>query len=266
MAAKAQHYSIVVVDIERFGGRTDPVQAYLREQMYEVGHAALAVLGVDPAALATPADRGDGFFWLLPGDVDKVELTGTFIDTLHAGLRAHAAVAGPDGALRLRVALHYGQVAWDGRGWIGTELNSACRLVDIQPLRAALAAADRATLALAVSDRWYEAVVRHDHPGIDRATFRRVAFDAKEVRDRHAWISVPGYSAPPGIAEFVALGSSASQDASTASAGASGRPGSPRDTGRAAPAEKHIARVGVLVEGDQINHGPLTINLGDGVD
>ncbi|MFD3308182.1 hypothetical protein [Streptomyces sp. NPDC058694] len=198
MRAKAQHYSIVVVDIEKFGSRSNPVQLWLRERLYELVEEALDVTGVDRHAAPAPSDRGDGFFWLLPGSVDKVDLTGRFVDLMHDGLRAHARTASAEGAMRLRVALHSGDVARDVRGWQGEELNSACRLVDIAPLRTALAEATRSGLALAVSDDWYRRVVRQDHPGVERAAFRRVPFDAKEIQGEFAWIRVPGYEVPPG--------------------------------------------------------------------
>jgi hypothetical protein len=134
----------------------------------------------------------------LPTSVSKVDLTGRFIIALHAGLAAHARVSSEQAALRLRVALHAGEVGSDEHGWLGEDLNTACRLVDLDALRGTLAAATRSCLVLAVSDSWYSAVVRHDYPGIDRAAFRPVPFQAKEVRQT-AWISVPGYQEPPGI-------------------------------------------------------------------
>ncbi|MFJ3303713.1 hypothetical protein ACIPSA_11395 [Streptomyces sp. NPDC086549] len=198
MRAKARHYSIVVVDIERFGSRTNPVQQWLRDRLYELVDEALDETGVDRAAAPPPSDRGDGFFWLLPGDVDKVDLTGRFVGLLHDKLRAHSMTSNAEGAMRLRVALHSGDVAWDGRGWQGEELNTACRLVDLPALRAVLTEAVRAQVALAVTGDWYRRVIQQDYPEVERAAFRRVPFDAKEIRGESAWIRVPGYDTPPG--------------------------------------------------------------------
>lgn len=199
MRARAQHYAILVVDIESFGSRPDPVQEWLRGRLYEVLEEALDDTGIDHRAEPRPTDRGDGAFWLLPGSVSKVDLSGRFVDLLQAGLRAHARTSNTEGAMRLRVALHFGEVAWDGRGWVGADLNTACRIVDLDVLRATLKAAPRSGLALAASDAWYQAVLRHDHPQAESAPYRAVPFDAKEVHGATVWVRVPGYDRPPGL-------------------------------------------------------------------
>ncbi|MFF3502349.1 hypothetical protein [Streptomyces sp. NPDC003247] len=198
MKPKAQVYSIVVVDIEKFGRRANPVQLWLRERLYDIVRKAFSESGIDAENGPEPSDRGDGFFWLLSG-VDRTQLTGRFVDVLDQKLRAHARTSNEQGALRLRVALHQGDVTDDGPGWVGEELNTACRLVDIDPLRTALESGPRAGLALAVSGEWHRQVVRHDDASVAGDTFRCVPFDAKEIRGAHAWIRVPGYDAPPGI-------------------------------------------------------------------
>jgi hypothetical protein len=196
MPLKARYRQILVVDAERFGSRPDPTQIWLRRRVYEIVRTAAEEAGIE---LGTDSqDRGDGAFWLLSGDVSKVDLSGRFIAHLHAGLLAYARLSNTESALRLRVALHAGDVTGDADGWVGTELNRACRLVDLPELRAALSAAPRAGLVLGVTDDWYRAVVRHGYPEVEPSAFGRVAFRAKEV-DEQAWIRVPGYDRPPGI-------------------------------------------------------------------
>jgi hypothetical protein len=186
------YYTILVVDIEEFGGRRNPVQKLLRERLYRILGAAMEAAGIDTTQALKPADRGDGVFWLLPTVISKVILTGPFIGALGAELRAHQRVAAPEAHMRLRVALHAGEVTQDEHGWVGEDLNTACRLVDLQSLRDALASATDPLLALAVSDTWYHSTIRHGYPGIEDASFRPVPFRAKEV-DQTAWITVPGY-------------------------------------------------------------------------
>ncbi|MDT3398120.1 hypothetical protein RKE29_15970 [Streptomyces sp. B1866] len=202
MKSKRHHYSILVIDIEKFGRRSDPVQQWLRERLYELTEQSLEEIGVDPAADPLPQDRGDGFFWLFPGTVPKTDLAGHFVATLWRKLLGYARTSSDEAVLRLRVALHAGEVAWDGKGWVGTDLNVACRLVDLAPLRAALAAGRRSGLALSVSDQWYRSVIRHGYPEVDRPSFRPVRFDAKEIVNETAWVRVPGYHAPPGIGDW----------------------------------------------------------------
>jgi hypothetical protein len=197
MGSTPLYFQILVVDMERFGTRSNPVQQHLRTQLYRIVREAMADSAIATEELQV-SDRGDGAFWLLPTSVSKVDLTGPFIAALQVGLEAYARVSSQQAALRLRVALHAGEVGSDEHGWLGEDLNTACRLVDLDALRETLAAATRSRLVLGVSDSWYSAVVRHDYPGIDRTAFWPIPFHAKEVRQT-AWVSVPGYQGPPGI-------------------------------------------------------------------
>ncbi|WP_053923094.1 hypothetical protein [Streptomyces chattanoogensis] len=257
MRVKAQHYAILVVDAEKFGSRPNPVQAWLRERLYELLEEALDEAGIDHRAEPRPSDRGDGVFWLLPGSVPKIDLTGRFVELLQTGLRAHARTSNADGALRLRVALHFGEVAWDGRGWVGEDLNTACRMVDLRPLRDALSAGQRSGLALAVSDEWYRGVVRHGYPEADSGAYRAVRFDAKEIRGARAWIRVPGYDTPPGIEGWRADESASAAESADGPAGAPGAgPVSDRPGNSGAFAGADIDAQQVFGR-DQIVHGSL---------
>lgn len=259
MRAKAQHYSILVVDIEKFGRRANPVQLWLRERLYALVETAFEEAGIDHRTGPRPTDRGDGFFWLLPGSVDKVDLTGRFVALLHDRLREHARTSSEEAAMRLRVALHDGDVARDGRGWAGEELNSACRLADIQPLRDALGEARRSCLALAVSADWYRRVVRHDYPEVERQSFRRVPFDAKEIQGESAWVRVPGYDFPPGLTRYPDASDPGARPRPPAAA-----PGAADPAPRSPFAGAHFGDVGQVNAGDQVLYGPQTFHLGGG--
>ncbi|MFF2778512.1 hypothetical protein ACFVU3_26780 [Streptomyces sp. NPDC058052] len=225
MGIKPRYYLIVVLDIEQFGRRTDPLQQWLRERLHAITDEALREAGIGPADMEAVSDRGDGSFLLIRPTVSKLDLTTRFVDALQAGLRGHAQRSNEDSALRVRVALHAGDVARDDRGWVGEALNTACRLVDLDALRAALGAADRSGLALAVSADWHTAVVRHDFPELPAAGFREVPFEAKEIHS-HAWLHVPGYDEPPGVGSSPAPGKPAeSARAATGQGPASGNHG-----------------------------------------
>jgi hypothetical protein len=97
--------------------------------------------------------------------------------------------------MRMRISLHAGEVSYDGRNWVGTELNTACRLVDVPELRANLLASPHAQLAICVSDLWFRAVVRHDPGLIDHRTYTPITVVAKELSDT-AWLHVPDLAVP----------------------------------------------------------------------
>jgi len=195
MGAPTSHF-VVVVDIESFSGRSDPVQQSLRRAMYEVLKTA-----VDDAHLAWadfhPQDRGDGVIMLVGGHVSPVSLAGELVRALESGLAEKATVYNADHQMRFRVALHQGLASPDDEGWSGDAVNTACRLVDAQPLRDTLAEARRAHVALIVSDSFFQSVIRPGHRSIDPSTFVPVTLTIKNLVDFKAWIRVPGYAAPP---------------------------------------------------------------------
>jgi hypothetical protein len=230
VAVTPQYFVILVVDIEKFGTRPNPVQTFLRGSLYALMERALDEAGIDHRGGARPVDRGDGLFLLLPGSVPKTDLVGPFIARLRTGLRAHAQTSSDAAALRLRVVLHSGEVAWDGRGWVGEDLNTACRMVDHQPLRDALAAAGDAQLVLGISDGWHRGVLRHDYPQLDAAAFRPVRFDAKEIHDETVWVLVPGYAAPPGLEHAAPAGLDDAGPVQPAAAGRTARHTTARHT------------------------------------
>ncbi|MGH4011833.1 MAG: hypothetical protein ACRDTH_27335, partial [Pseudonocardiaceae bacterium] len=92
-----------------------------------------------------------------------------------------------------------GLVSPDDEGWSGDAINTACRLVDAQPLRDTLAEARRAHVALIVSDSFFQSVIRPGHRSIDPSTFTPVTLTAKNLVDFTAWIQVPGYPTPPAL-------------------------------------------------------------------
>jgi class 3 adenylate cyclase len=206
------HYFILVLDIEGFSIRTDPVQRTLRRAMYEVARAAVTDAYLSWEGFLRQ-DRGDGIIMLFPSGVSPVTLAGDLIRTLNARLAEMATVPDAQHRMRFRVALHHGLANKDAEGWSGNAVNTACRLVDAQPLRDALKAAPDAHLALIVSDVFHQAVIRPGHRSTDGATFAPVRVDVKELIAYRSWIRVPGYPAPPRLSggEFTLAGALGAQ-------------------------------------------------------
>ncbi|MGW0706662.1 hypothetical protein ACWD4G_11995 [Streptomyces sp. NPDC002643] len=240
----AQYSLIAILDIEGFGRRTDPGQAWLRDRLSTVVTRALHAAGI-----AEPVweDRGDAVVLLLAGTVPKTDLLGGFVRALVRELRDHARDHSGDAEreMRLRVAVHAGEVARHGTGWVGADLNTAFRMADMGALRRALAEAPGAVLALVVSDVLHRGVVRHRHPGLEAAEFAPAVLSAKEVRDETVWIRVPGRPAPP-----LPPGQTASGP----------RPGTPprQPSAPEAGANYGISATHVTVTGVGVNHGTVS--------
>ncbi|MDF9814788.1 hypothetical protein [Streptomyces sp. SPB162] len=198
MTSEALHYWILVLDLESFSTRSDPIQRSMRDAMYKVVESAFAQAGIDRAVVVAE-DRGDGILMLVPPTISPVRLAGPLVRALDDGLREMAQVFSSAHSLRMRLALHQGLAAKDRHGWSGDAVNMACRLVDAQPLRDVLDAAESAHLAFIVSGQVYDGVVRHAHRGIDPAAYLPLQFTTKHGEVVEGWITVPGFSAPPGL-------------------------------------------------------------------
>ncbi len=217
MTTSPLYTALAVADIESFGRRTDTAQRGLRADLHAALAAALSAEGIDWSGLESK-ETGDGVILRIPPVIPKTAITRALTWHLHATLARRALADPPAEEMRLRLCLHGGEVSDDDFGVYGTDLNTACRLVDAQVLRDVLKAAARSHLAVIVSDAWYRAVVRHDHERIDRTAYAPAALAVKELRET-AWIHVPGLPTPPGLPP---LDPAAEQPASAAAAAAPG--------------------------------------------
>ncbi|MFF8098840.1 hypothetical protein ACF07S_03425 [Streptomyces sp. NPDC016640] len=181
--------TILLLDIERYSDRDDVEQAYLRRMLYDVTDRALEAAGIDET-LRLRADRGDAVMELIDANAPVTALLRALLTEVPSQLRAVNRMASRSAQIRLRGVLATGYVAVDRHdGWVGSDLNHACRLLDARLLRSALR--ERADdLALCVSDALYAGVVRHDHPGIPAADFHAVTVDSKNG-PLTAWLHGP---------------------------------------------------------------------------
>lgn len=195
MVPSASDHTIFAVDVEGFGDRrrTDPVLVAVRAAVHEVVLTAFEKAGV-------PWDRcfhegcGDGLFVVIPSDVPKRLLGAPLPRELAAAVREHNGTCQENAHMRLRAAVHAGQVRRDAHGVAGTAVNLTFRLLNADPLRSALAQSP-GVLALIASDWFFDDVIRHD-PASDPGSYRRVRVSVKETK-RWAWISCPDSPHPP---------------------------------------------------------------------
>ena len=191
----AVHRTIVVVDVEGFGDqrRTNPHQVAVRDGLYRAMRDAFGRAGI-PWDDCGHEDRGDGVFVLVPAEVPKGLLAESLPSALVTALRAHnGAHPGPE-RIRLRMALHAGEVHYDEHGVTAAAVNLAFRLLDAGALKAALASSP-GVLAVIASSWFFEEVVRHS--AADAAAYRPVEVAVKETTTI-GWICLPDHMDPAG--------------------------------------------------------------------
>ncbi|MEU6094037.1 hypothetical protein [Streptomyces sp. NPDC047079] len=190
--------TILLLDIERFSDRDDVEQAYLRRMLYDITDRTLEAAGIDETRRLR-ADRGDSVMELIDAGAPVTALLRALLTDVPALLRTVNRMASRSAQIRLRGVLATGFVAVDERdGWVGSDLNRACRLLDAGLLRDALRERND-DFALCVSDALYAGVVRHDHIGIPAADFHPVTVESKNGPLK-AWLHgpVPGATAADG--------------------------------------------------------------------
>lgn len=184
--------TILLFDIERFSDRDDIEQNYLRRMLYDIADRTLTAAGIGEDRRIR-ADRGDAVMELIDSNASVTALLRALLTETPAQLHGVNRMASSSAQIRLRAVLATGYVAIDERnGWVGSDLNHACRLLDGDVLRAALRERT-GDLALCVSEDVHRGIVRHGHPGIAPEEFRPVTVSGKNGPMK-AWLhgTVPG--------------------------------------------------------------------------
>ncbi len=195
ISGSAVHRAIVCVDVQGYGdrSRTNADQIAVRAGMYRALDRAFTRSGVAWKDCYNE-DRGDGVLILVPPEVTKDLLVTGVIGELAAALREHNREHGPHARIRLRMAVHAGEVHHDQHGVAATAVNLAFRLLEAEVLKRELAAASD-VLAVIASQWFYEEVIWHT-PSSRPGTYRRVRISVKET-EAAAWICLPGHPDPP---------------------------------------------------------------------
>jgi tetratricopeptide (TPR) repeat protein len=186
----AVHRTIVVVDVEGFGDqrRTNRDQVAVRDGLYRVMRDAFGRAGISWFDCGRE-DRGDGVFVLVPAEVPKGLLVESLPSALVRALHAHNDAHPAPERIRLRMALHAGEVHYDEHGVTAAAVNLAFRLLDASALKAALASSP-GVLAVIASSWFFEEVVRHSMA--DAAVYRPVEVVVKETTTI-GWICLPDH-------------------------------------------------------------------------
>ena len=153
---------IVVVDAESFThpARTNTDLMAVRAGIYKILRNALDGAGI-PWADCESQDRGDGAIVLISPIYPKLRLFCPLPTLLRGEILKYNAGTAPTSWIGLRVAVHAGEVSEDGRGFVGSAVNFACRVVDSQAVKDFHASA-ASLVTMVVSAEVFNDVVRHD--------------------------------------------------------------------------------------------------------
>lgn len=188
--------SLLVVDAEGFSRNRDVDLPDLHTEIRRVVEAACARSGLADIwkSVRFLQSTGDGVLAVLPPDA-MVLLIHPFTDHLQQVLAECApALRTRRLQLRLRVALHVGLVDDEDpvTAGISSATNDVCRLLDSEPLRAALRDSDPDVTYTAVitSTEAFDMFVRSGRAGLEPSRFIQVQATVKQF-DRPAYLYAP---------------------------------------------------------------------------
>lgn len=191
-SAAALHKTIMAVDIAGYNNPSRTM-AHLREVhdgLWQVLRTSFAETGI-PWDVCFVENTGDGAMFLLPPEIAKADLVAQLPARMRDELQRYNHVHAEEAQIRLRMALHAGEVAQGSHGSISQAVSFAFRILDA-PEAKARQKETQADLALIASDLLYHDVIVHD-PAADPRSYRRIPVKVKpdEVAAR-AWLRLLG--------------------------------------------------------------------------
>ncbi|MEV7553923.1 hypothetical protein AB0N89_30265 [Amycolatopsis sp. NPDC089917] len=186
------HCGLFSIDIAGFGlvGRSSEIFVQVRRMLFGLLENAFAGSGI-AWEVCLKHDTGDGMIVVVPPQFPKFRLLYPLLSRLAADLAQYNVVTAPGLRIRVRVAIHAGEVTLDEYGVTGRPKVLLARLLDSRVLRDALAEApDGSPMVVLVSDRFHEDVQDQGGPGLHTMSYRQVLVHEKETEVR-AWLHVP---------------------------------------------------------------------------
>jgi tetratricopeptide (TPR) repeat protein len=187
------HRTILVVDVEGFGSderQRNPIQEAVRDGLYQVLRWAFEAANISWED-CYHEDRGDGVLVLVAPQVPKAPFVESLPQMLIKALLQHNDNAHrPEERIRLRMALHAGEIKHDAKGVSGPSIIRTFRLIEAPALKAALAQSP-GVLAFIVSDWFFDEVVQNSSID-DPARYQRITVKVKETTTQ-AWICLPDH-------------------------------------------------------------------------
>jgi hypothetical protein len=181
---------LVAVDAAGYGGGND-------QEHFALQSGLTAVLDVAAARANLRRDlwikqqAGDGELAILPHDEPEPVVVDEYVRHLDEALANHNGNLASRRKIRLRMAVHFGTAMLADNGYAGQGVVAVSRLVESDQVKAALAAAPQACLAVILSRQIFDDVVRQQHVSVPATDFTRVSVRVKEFEDE-AWVKVVG--------------------------------------------------------------------------
>ncbi|CAL9491013.1 hypothetical protein [Streptomyces sp. enrichment culture] len=181
----------MAADVEKYSRLDTPDQEAFQADLVRVLEEAAVLSGLDRTAWERQP-QGDQEFAVLPVGTPEPVVLGGFVRNLAIRLGERNANRAEEQRMRLRLAIDYGVARTAALGYSGPAPVSVARYLNAPQLKRVLEALDSTDLALIVSARVFQDVVRlrGEGQGLDPRRYVRVHVRQKEFSD-YGWIHVP---------------------------------------------------------------------------
>ncbi|MFE7612561.1 hypothetical protein ACWIG3_34645 [Streptomyces celluloflavus] len=200
MNPRYEHRALLACDIAGSAGRGERRLQEIRRVLRSALSDALGIADLNARDFAY-VDTGDGCQLVAPAALSKARLLFPLLPELCSRIREHNLHAAADLRLRVRAAVHAGEIRLDPDGTVsGAPFEALARLLDSAPLRhATLAGTTGTPVAAILSHHFYEEAVGHGYEGLEADAFTAADVRVKEYAAR-AWLWYPGSPVGPRIA------------------------------------------------------------------
>lgn len=180
----------LAADIEQYSRFDTPDQQAAQAQLERVLRAAAERSGLDHGKWSTQP-QGDLEFAVLPPGTPEQLVLGEYVTHLAAELGGYNAARRPAGRMRLRLAIDSGVAATAALGFSGPAPIAVARYLNAPEVKQALEAGRSVSLAVVISDRLYQDVVRSGFHGLDPEQYHRIHVRQKGFAG-YGWVRLPG--------------------------------------------------------------------------
>ncbi|OHV31560.1 MULTISPECIES: TIR domain-containing protein [Pseudofrankia] len=196
---------VLGLDVAGFTDRDPYVQKEIQKAWPEIVEEACrkARIAEDDHTNPRSQERGDGgFVAFRTSGVHKDFIVADLVRKMGIQLEYYNRYRFGDGRIRLRVALHCGDVYF-ADSWTGLAVNECSRLLESSPVRNALEDNPSIGLAVIISPEMFKGAVVDGEQGVRVDDYQEVEVKVKEFRSS-AWLGIPGGAAAAELVDSLA--------------------------------------------------------------